>query len=459
MKKRKHKRGGTSGRRLTVYLFNVGQGDHILIRLPSGEYGIIDFHYGCGLMSPPALGYLQKLRRRLNPNTPIVISFICLSHPDYDHVMGVKAMLDWVKDKSNNVLLKNMWVWPGNIFEDLVEQYEDYGHAAEATEGTVKASEVSLQLRALMKFRDGSGRSKTKIQYIHGVEKVAGSAGGFKVVSLAPLGTHVKKFDRQAQRDFVRLKIEGDKDPGAKKKPSAKQNLLSSILMLAYGGHRLLFGGDASEEIWRDCLEHYNATAQHEEHGPFKGCFVKASHHGSKHSSSTVLWRDILFPRAHVGISAGSQNSYGHPHRETLQHMFDAFKIPGDRPKILATNSCQRCVSSQNIPLKHIDWVAAKRPKLDPLVEKSLSHYRWKPRASARRRPLPVPHGPVAGKNLAAYIFNFGDGEKVTVTKGVSSAILCDTKCIYGGSSLDFPMCALDLPPEVSPGAVVRPAR
>src|SRR5690242_1735224 len=67
---------------LTVFLFNVGQGDHILLKLPNGEYGIIDSYYETrlGLKEPPALTLLDSLMTK-DSKKPI-ISFICISHPD-----------------------------------------------------------------------------------------------------------------------------------------------------------------------------------------------------------------------------------------------------------------------------------------------------------------------------------------------------------------------------------------
>src|SRR5205807_5448464 len=119
--------------------------------------------------------------------------------------------------------------------------------------------------------------------------------------------------------------------------------------------HRLLFGGDAGKEIWRQCLEHYKETQQYLDHGPFKGSFVKASHHGSKHSSSVELWPDILYPGAHVGISAGNKTSYKHPHPDTLEHILSTFKKPVECPKIWATNTCEECISTYHLPLERID--------------------------------------------------------------------------------------------------------
>lgn len=448
---------------LTVYLFNVGQGDHMLLELPNGEYGIIDFFYGSGLAAPPALGYLEELRRqrgRGKSKTPIVLSFICLSHPDYDHVKGVETLLDWVEDKKNGVQLNNLWMWSGTITQELAREFKNFGNSAEPSHVTARATEVGFQLQRLLDFRDGllrkrggARRKKTRVTSLKGVGRVASNADGLEAVALAPLDEHILKFDRQARSDFVALASDSEQDP------TAQQNLISSILMLVYGGHRLLFGGDTGGKVWRDCLDYYADTGQEKAHGPFKGSFVKASHHGSKHSSAPELWPDILTPGAHIGISAGAKNSYGHPHSDTLKHIYTAFRKTSDRPKIYATNSCHDCIHENRLPTRNrmpverLDWVLAKRPThptLEKPVDDSFKHFRWK--APRRRQKKSPPLESCALKDshepLAAYIFRFKPGGEVEVSKGVCSALSCaEEECRYSDESDKgaqiFPQCAV----------------
>ena len=59
--------------KLKLFLFNVGQGDHMLIELPNGEFGIIDFYYQTNMNQNcvPALVYLKKLKEESH-GSPIV---------------------------------------------------------------------------------------------------------------------------------------------------------------------------------------------------------------------------------------------------------------------------------------------------------------------------------------------------------------------------------------------------
>ncbi|MGA9771827.1 MAG: hypothetical protein WBV94_22545 [Blastocatellia bacterium] len=437
---RNRSRKSRRDRKLTVYLFNVGQGDNILLRLPNGEYGIIDFFYDIdlNLSEPPALTYLKKIRRRLQPTTPLIISFVCLSHPDNDHVKGVRELLEWVSNKKNNVQLKNLWLFSGTIMEELMGQYEDYVASTVESVSTHRASEVSRQLRAVLNFRD-SRHWKGNVEYLHEVRKLAENAGGgVKAVSVAPLGKHVNRFNKNTQRAFVRFTVEG------KKHKTPQQNLISSILMLIYGRHRLLFGGDTGSKIWMDCIKHYYEHKHDKEYGPLQGHFVKVSHHGSKHSSKPQIWAQVLFPQSHVGISAGRKGNYHHPHRETLKDVLGTFNEEAKCPIVLSTNSCHECVGKQSMPSRTLDWMASKRPPLKQQVEESLDRYRhMEAETGGQNWPEGCALDPPPNY-LAAYIFRFESGNVIKVYKGLSSKVSSDEECLFKTDhSLPFPKCVL----------------
>lgn len=447
-------------RGLTVYLFNIGQGDHMLLRLPNGEYGIIDFFHEPGTSAPPALGYLQKVRRRLkrlNPRRPVVISFLCISHPDYDHLRGLETFLNWIDDKRNNIQLDNLWIWPSSIMHQLKKLYEDHGNSVEKSHKTSMSSDAGRQLDALFDFckrRSRSKKRKVKIQDIRGVEKLGQDLGGVKVVALAPLGEHVRKFDRQAQVAFVRRFV----SPGSRKGRNPDQNLLSSILLLIYGKHhRLLFGGDAGKVVWRESFQHYNHTGQDVDHGKFCGSFIKASHHGSKYSSLEDLWPVILSPGGHVGISAG--RNYDHPHRETLEHILPRSQPRIEHPKVWSTNTCNECQLRDDLPppWPTIDWVLTQHSGVDLNTNKGLDFYRSNSDSRSHQQFV-VPKIALSDlklKNFAAYIFRFKpNADGIKVTKAISEHARSPEPCPFLKEDSDpFPYCPT--PEPVEPNADV----
>lgn len=89
--------------------------------------------------------------------------------------------------------------------------------------------------------------------------------------------------------------------------PGAEGNDTSVVAAAEYCGHRVLFTGDISEE--REALLDNIGKAE----------VLKVAHHGSKNSSSEAFLAQVQ-PAIAV-ISAGQNNSYGHPHAETLERL------------------------------------------------------------------------------------------------------------------------------------------
>lgn len=84
-------------------------------------------------------------------------------------------------------------------------------------------------------------------------------------------------------------------------------NNYSVGIRLVFGDTSFLLAGDAEEEAEKDMLE----SGQE-----LKADVYKASHHGSK-SSNTEEFMEAVRPEYAV-ISCGEDNSYGHPHAQTL---------------------------------------------------------------------------------------------------------------------------------------------
>lgn len=89
---------------------------------------------------------------------------------------------------------------------------------------------------------------------------------------------------------------------------SANTNDSSQVIKLEYKNKSFLFTGDISHTVENDYVKEY---------GEFLNVDVlKVSHHGSKESSSEEFL-NITSPQYSV-ISCGKDNSYGHPHEETM---------------------------------------------------------------------------------------------------------------------------------------------
>lgn len=99
-------------------------------------------------------------------------------------------------------------------------------------------------------------------------------------------------------------------EPGTGMKPG---NAASLVLELRYGSFGMLLTGDVEAEGEKMLMES----------GRVRPCQVlKAAHHGSGDSGSEPFL-ELVRPAAAV-ISAGIDNRYGHPHRETLKRLSEA---------------------------------------------------------------------------------------------------------------------------------------
>ena len=108
-----------------------------------------------------------------------------------------------------------------------------------------------------------------------------------------------------------------DRDPS-----KMKTNDASFIAQLVYASTTVMFTGDAPNAT----EEYVLSLASSDKTGAssLKSDILKAGHHGSRTSASESFVSAVA-PKYGI-ISAGLDNSYGHPHQETLD-LFDKLKI------------------------------------------------------------------------------------------------------------------------------------
>ena len=90
-------------------------------------------------------------------------------------------------------------------------------------------------------------------------------------------------------------------------------NDYSAVIEIIYGQNSFLFMGDASSLSEKEMIDAgFNVTAD----------VLKIGHHGSRTSTGESFLAAVQ-PR-HAVISCGAVNSYGHPHKETLEKLEDS---------------------------------------------------------------------------------------------------------------------------------------
>ena len=177
---------------------------------------------------------------------------------------------------------------------------------------------------------DYAAVTHTDGDHISGIEellKQAGEPGGVKIKTLLlsaqaeqeEAGLRLREL-AERQGVSVRRIQAGDmlRDAGTRilclhpeaGKAYGDSNGMSLVFYITYGKFSLMLTGDLEEEGEKEILKNY----------PVKKCRVlKAGHHGSR-TSTTEAWLEAVRPELTL-ISCGADNSYGHPHRETLERL------------------------------------------------------------------------------------------------------------------------------------------
>ncbi len=188
-----------------------------------------------------------------------MLDYVFVSHGDADHYSGV---LELVARQQFGVRIENL-VLPGNY----MHSEELLGLAAAAEEAGIRVSTM-----------DAGGSIQE---------------GELKLICLQP-----------------RKDSEGEDAQSQKGETMLKDNAGSMILQVQFKNFDMLFTGDVEGDGEALLLENPNLPE----------CDVlKVSHHGSKNSTSEEFLAKVT-PKLSF-ISAGKDNSYGHPHQETLERL------------------------------------------------------------------------------------------------------------------------------------------
>ncbi len=114
---------------------------------------------------------------------------------------------------------------------------------------------------------------------------------------------HIAKVGDIIKLDNANMKIIGPV------KKTDDLNNMSIVLRLDYGKTSFIFTGDAEKPSEADMLDKFSSSE-------FRADVIKIGHHGASTSNSTEFLSAVK--PAYAVISCGKNNSYGHPHTETI---------------------------------------------------------------------------------------------------------------------------------------------
>ena len=231
---------------LEIIMFDVDQGDGILIKTPAGDVIMIDG----GSTGEDEL-WAYRLESALEYEGVTVIDYEIITHPDSDHTSGI---LDLLEDETTPVRIENL----------LIPYVEDNENYTELIEAAQEAGVNVINIYSGMEIRSG----EVTLSCIH-------------------------------------------PDKG---ETFEDTNDYSCVLSLSYGDFCALFTGDISSEVEESLLSEGKLEEDYD--------LLKVAHHGSKYSSCSEFLSALKAETAL--ISAGVDNTYGHPSEETLERLSEA---------------------------------------------------------------------------------------------------------------------------------------
>ncbi len=231
---------------LNVNFYNVGQGDSTFIQTFQGNQILVD--------GGPGNTVLNELSHDM-PFFDRTIELMIVSHPHEDHVSGLIEVLK--RYKVEKILLPDV-EFKSDTFEEFLRLSDE--------------------------------KQIEKIYGFEGKRIYLDDATVFDIY-YPPPGHFI------ADNNYSGFK-ENKRNP----------NDVSIVGKLSFGKTKILFTGDAGEEIEKLILPKYNLDSD----------ILKVGHQGSKYSSSTELLQEVT-PEYSV-IMVG-KNSYGHPTPEAMERI------------------------------------------------------------------------------------------------------------------------------------------
>ena len=252
-------------------VLDVGQGDGVVISNNNGNVYISD----CGSSSVSKVGkyrLIPFLKYKGYGN----IKGIFISHLDEDHMNGIVELLEMAPKER----IKISYLF---LPESVLAIKEDV--------------ETIKMLQKLAR------QNKTEIVYLKQGERI-----------------------RDGAMEFLCLYPESDKEQIY---GQGERNNQSMVLCMKYKDFSMLLTGDVEKEGEKDILEYVDQTSFDKLNGID---VLKVAHHGSSGSSGEEFLE--AFRPAMSIISCGKNNSYGHPHEETIE------RLEKTKGRILSTVEC-----------------------------------------------------------------------------------------------------------------------
>jgi competence protein ComEC len=247
---------------LQVHFVNVGQGDGIVIELPDGKTMMID-----GGPSGNATRLIDYIENNVFEQSAVKeFDYMILTHSDTDHIGAVDEILDAYQ--------------VNHIFRP--EIYATYNNLETVPENR-QSKDTQTYAKVIERVQNEPGATVTF------------NAAGLTITGGSGANEYEFTFYSPTEQYYSDV------------------NEFSPIVVLEYQNQTVMLTGDATIQNEQVVVQ-ANQLPQID--------VLKLGHHGSNTSTSSELLAEIDV--TYAVISAGEDNSYGHPHQETINRLIYA---------------------------------------------------------------------------------------------------------------------------------------
>lgn len=292
---------------LKISMLDVGQGDAVVVHYRNGSQRM-NVMFDGGSISENKVGQ-YRIYSYLKYTGVRRLDYIFVSHSDKDHVSGIYELIELCDNtfEIGTIVLPDISGGKGDAsMDELALTAKEAGIDVKyAIEGdSVRAGGTAGGV-------DIAGRTGRDTGGVDIAGKAGGNAGGVDIAGKE--GGNAGKTETGLEITCLHP-CEGYSYESA--------NDYSAIYMICFQDFKMLMAGDAESKaekcLMEDCLSQNMELSSGLKVGNIleNVNVLKVGHHGSKGSSSEEFLK-ILRPEIAL-ISCGKDNSYGHPHEETL---------------------------------------------------------------------------------------------------------------------------------------------
>ena len=266
-----------------VHFIDVGQGDSILITLPDKKNVLIDAGDRNKDNNAHVIDYINENAHKKSGT--VTIDYFILTHSDADHVGGADEIFEEFDVKK--------------VFRPYVKYT---GTATSYTntfnQGFYECSTVTYNefLTAVLNERYGSQQTQCEWEFFNFQSDFSGGV----IYNNVKYSYYFDFLTPVTAVEDIKYKDVNDYSP---------------IIKFSYQSTSVMLTGDAEKDAEADFVNQYSTGDDY-----LDVDVLKVGHHGSR-TSSTQAFLNIIKPEVAV-IMCGEGNSYGHPHKESINRFF-----------------------------------------------------------------------------------------------------------------------------------------